>query len=211
MVSSVDGRATVGGHTRKLGTTADKHLLLELRAIADAVLIGTGTIREEGYARLVGKEERRERRARLGLEEDPPAVLISRSFDIPWEAGLFSSPEQLVLIFTDQPDPQVPSVNADIEVIQLSECTPRLVLEYLYKNRDIKLLLCEGGPRLAGALIRDGLVDELFVTLSPTLVGRELERTMIDGDIFSEPQELTLEWVLEAEGELFLRYRLTTQ
>ena len=59
MVSTIDGRAQLGGSTGKLGEDADLEMLLELRAIADAVLIGSGTLRVEGYARLIGSEERR--------------------------------------------------------------------------------------------------------------------------------------------------------
>ena len=67
MVATVDGRATIGGRTRALGSDADTLLLTELRALADAVLIGTGTLRAEGYGRLVGDPERVARRDR------PPA------------------------------------------------------------------------------------------------------------------------------------------
>ena len=64
------------------------------------MLIGVGTLRAEGYAQLVRSPERRARRVAAGMTEDPPAVLISRRFDIPWEAGLFAAPEQPVLIYT---------------------------------------------------------------------------------------------------------------
>ena len=100
MVATADGRAALDGRTEDLGAEADLELLLELRAIADAVLVGTGTLRAEGYARLVGSPERRARRRAAGLAEDPLAVVISRRFDIPWEAGLFQAPEQPVLVYT---------------------------------------------------------------------------------------------------------------
>src|ERR671916_762034 len=77
MISTLDGRAAVGGSTRPLGGDADLELLLELRAAADAVLVGTGTIRAEGYARLVGSGERRARRVAAGMAPDPLAVLAS--------------------------------------------------------------------------------------------------------------------------------------
>jgi riboflavin biosynthesis pyrimidine reductase len=73
-VSTLDGRAALYGSTRPLGGPADLEMLLSLRAVADAVLIGPGTIRAEGYGRLVGPQRR---------AEAPPAVLISRRFDIP--------------------------------------------------------------------------------------------------------------------------------
>jgi hypothetical protein len=53
MVASADGRATFAGRTEGLGSEADTRLLTELRALADAVLVGTGTVRAEGYGRMV--------------------------------------------------------------------------------------------------------------------------------------------------------------
>ena len=90
-VTTLDGRAALDGSTRPLGGPADLEMLLSLRAVADAVLVGPGTVRAEGYGRLVGPERR---------AEPPPAVLISRRFDIPWEAGLFAAADQPVLIYT---------------------------------------------------------------------------------------------------------------
>ena len=66
-------------------------MLLALRAAADAVLIGPGTVRAEGYGRLVSPQRR---------PSPPPAVLISRRFDIPWEAGLFAAADQPVIVYT---------------------------------------------------------------------------------------------------------------
>ena len=90
-VTTLDGRAALDGSTRPLGGPADLEMLLSLRAVADAVLIGPGTVRAEGYGRLVGPDRR---------ASPPPAVLISRRFDIPWEAGLFAAADQPVLVYT---------------------------------------------------------------------------------------------------------------
>jgi riboflavin biosynthesis pyrimidine reductase len=68
MIATVDGRAALDGRSAALGDEADLEMLLELRAIADAVLIGTGTLRAEGYDRLVRNPERRDRRVAAGLE-----------------------------------------------------------------------------------------------------------------------------------------------
>jgi riboflavin biosynthesis pyrimidine reductase len=77
-VESADGRATREGSSRELGSEADLQMLLALRTVADAVLVGPGTIRVEGYGRLCG-EERRARRQAAGQAPDPPLVIFSRS------------------------------------------------------------------------------------------------------------------------------------
>src|SRR3954464_12782115 len=122
-VSTLDGRAALDGSTRPLGGPADLEMLLSLRDAADAVLIGPGTVRAEGYARLIGTDERRAARGAAGLAEDPPAVIVSRRYDIPWEAGLFAAPEQPVLIYTGV-EGSVPDVGAPVEVVRLADPSP---------------------------------------------------------------------------------------
>src|SRR5688500_20129134 len=99
MISTLDGRAALDGRSATLGGDADLRLLLDLRTRADAVLIGTGTLRAEGYARLVRSPERRQRRGAAGLAEDPLAVILARRFGVPWAAGLFQAPEQPALVY----------------------------------------------------------------------------------------------------------------
>jgi riboflavin biosynthesis pyrimidine reductase len=70
----------------------------------------------------------------------------------------------------------------------------------------VRALLCEGGPTLHGALQAAGLVDELFLTIAPKLVGGDAPR-IIEGDVLPETADLGLAWLLEHEGELFARYR----
>jgi riboflavin biosynthesis pyrimidine reductase len=73
------------------------------------------------------------------------------------------------------------------------------------REEGIRALLCEGGPTLHGALQIEGLVDELFLTIAPKLVGGEGAR-ILEG-VLPETAELELAWLLEQDGELFARYR----
>jgi riboflavin biosynthesis pyrimidine reductase len=207
MIATADGRAARDGRTETLGAEADLELLLELRTIADAVLVGTGTLRAEGYARLAGSPERRARRRAAGLAEDPLAVVLSRGFDIPWEAGLFQALEQPVLVYAGPDAGEPPPTPAPVEVVRLEEPTPRAALADL-RARGIRALLCEGGPTLTRALVADGLADELFLTIAPLLTGDPSEPTILAGAKLPEAAELELVWTLRAGAELFLRYRL---
>jgi riboflavin biosynthesis pyrimidine reductase len=206
MIETLDGHAAIDGRSAGLGDAADLEMLLELRALADAVLIGTGTVRAEGYAQLVRSPERRARRVAAGLPEDPPAVLISRRFDIPWEAGLFAAAEQPVLVYTGV-DGSPPDVAAPVEVIHLDDPSPAAVLADL-RARDVRALLCEGGPTLFGSLLADGLCDELFLTLFPLLSGDVAEPGITAGDRFPTPIAAELLWVRQAGSELLLRYAI---
>jgi len=206
MVSTIDGRAQVSGRTRDLGDEADLEMLLELRSIADAVLIGTGTLRAEGYARLVGSEERRARRVAAGLAPDPTAVLLSRGLDLPWDAGLFADAEQPVLVYTGS-EAEVPETVAPVEVVHLPDPSPAAALADL-RARGVAALLTEGGPTLNSALLGAGLVDELFLTIAPLITGEGDAIRIVEGDGIDPALRARPVWVLRARGELFLRYAL---
>jgi riboflavin biosynthesis pyrimidine reductase len=208
-VASADGRASRGGNTRGLGSDADLQMLLGLRTVADAVLVGPGTIRVEGYGRLVGSAERRARRVAAGQAADPPCVLFSRSFDIPWDAGLFATAEQPVIIYTGAGEAAPSSCLAPVEVVRLDDYSPAAALADL-RARGVRALLSEGGPTLFRGLLDAGVVDELFLTLAPQLVAGD-EEQVIPGPPLDPAVELDLQWVLQAEGELFLRYRLASR
>jgi riboflavin-specific deaminase-like protein len=204
MVSTMDGRATLDGRSAGLGDEADLAVLLELRTLADAVLIGSGTLRAEGYDRLVRDPERRARRRAAGQAEDPTAVIVSRGLDVPWDAGLFAAPEQPVLVYTGMAG-DVPAVAARVEIVRLEEATLPHALADL-RARGVRALLCEGGPTLNRALLAAGLVDELFVTVAPLAVAGDTEPAIVSGPPLEAPAELELRWVLRHGDQLMLRY-----
>jgi riboflavin-specific deaminase-like protein len=202
MIATVDGRAAIDGRSAGLGDEADLEHLLELRAISDAVLIGTGTLRAEGYDRLVRSDERRARRRAAGLSEDPLAVVYSRRFDIPWDAGLWQAPEQPVLVYTEVEAAEAPAVPAPVEIVRVRGLTEMLAD---LRARGIRALLSEGGPTMHGALHAAGVVDELFLTVAPLITGDD-EPAIVAGGRLPEPVELELLWVERAGSEIFLRY-----
>jgi riboflavin biosynthesis pyrimidine reductase len=67
-------------------------------------------------------------------------------------------------------------------------------------------VLCEGGPRLNRALLADGLLDELFLTLSPLVTGDDSQPAIVAGGVLPAPARLALRSVATADGELYLRY-----
>ena len=205
MISTVDGRAARDGRSATIGGDADLQLLLDLRERADAVLSGTGTLRAEGYARLVRREERRQRRVAAGLAEDPLAVILSRRFDVPWEAGLFQAPEQPVLVYTSAGADEPPDVPAPVEVarLEIPDVVPMLAD---LRARGVRALLSEGGPTLHGALHAAGVVDELFLTISPIVTGDADEPNIVEGGRLPEACDLELVSVRREGSELFLRY-----
>ena len=73
---------------------------------------------------------------------------------------------------------RAPDVAAPVEVVRLDECTPAAALADL-RARGVRALLSEGGPTLFNGFVAAGLVDELFLTLSPLLTGDESETAIL--------------------------------
>ena len=207
-VASADGKATFEGRSGKLGGDADSALFHRLRTQADAVLVGSGTLRAERYGRIVRDPELRAAREAEGLAPDPLACVVSRSLSLPVDIPLFQDPEQRTIVITSS-DERLEGVGPGVSVERLraEELTLTSALQLLHDRHAVRSVLCEGGPRLFGALLGEELVDELFLSLAPRIAGGGESPTIIEGMPLAELLELELVWVLEAEGELFIRYR----
>ncbi|HWB69716.1 MAG TPA: dihydrofolate reductase family protein [Solirubrobacterales bacterium] len=203
--ATVDGRASIGGVSGPIGSGADTEMLARLRTRFDAIMIGAGTMRAERYGRAVRDPAKRTERERLGLRADPLVVIVSGRLDLPWDAPLFSAGEGRVLLFTAS-ETEPPETATPVEVVRHAGFVELgAALRHLREEQGIRALICEGGPGLHAELEGGGMVDELFLTIAPKLVGGEAPR-ILEGPL-PEIAELELAWLLEEEGELFARYR----
>jgi riboflavin-specific deaminase-like protein len=203
--TTLDGRATIGGVSGPIGSDTDTAMLAGLRTRFDAVMIGAGTMRAERYGRLVSKPETRERRERVGLPHDPLMVLISGRLDLPWDAPLFTEGGRVLIFTASETEP--PETAASVRIVRHEERVDLAeAMRYLRRERGVRALLCEGGPRLHGQLEAAGLVDELFLTLAPKLRGDGGAPSLVEGEL-PAVVGLELAWLLEEDGELFARYR----
>ncbi|MGB2850132.1 MAG: dihydrofolate reductase family protein [Solirubrobacterales bacterium] len=201
---TVDGHATISGRSGEIGTGTDTAMLMALRASAEAVMVGAGTLRAESYGRLLPNSETRARRERRGLPPDPLAVVVSNRMELPWDAGLFTSGAGQVLVFTASEEDH-PETATPMEVIRHQGGVDLVAaVKHLRTERGIRALLCEGGPHLHGDLLDAGVVDELFVTLGAKLAGGSGPR-MAEG-LDSGPLDVELRWLLQDGNELFARY-----
>lgn len=209
-ISSADGRASFKGRSGPLGDEADRAVFHELREHADAVLAGTGTLATEHYGRILGRPERRQRRIQRGLPAEPLACIITRRGQVPRDLPLLDCAEARVVLFTAGSPPDTRGWAADVTVHQVSDEDTLLAssLHILRREHGVRVLLCEGGPTLFGALLADSLVDELFLTVAPKLVGGGHELPMALGAEPGEMKGLAIRWLLERDGSLFLRYAL---
>lgn len=204
---TLDGKAAIDGRSGGIGSEADTAMLVGLRTRADAVMIGSGTMRAERYGRVVGDPVKRKLRESNGLAADPLMVILSGRLDLPWDAPLFTEGAGEVLIFTAS-DAEPPETVTPVELIrQEGGIDLTTAMGQLRAERGIRSLLCEGGPTLHAELVTAGLVDELFLTRAPKLAGGEGPELFEGLDAGERDMELL--WLLtNGEGELYARYRL---
>ena len=203
---TLDGHATISGRSGAIGSDADTTMLVGLRTLVDAVMIGAGTMRAERYGPPVSDPTKRDLRERRGLAAQPLMVIVSGSLDVPWDAPLFTAGDGKVLICTSS-DAEPPPTATEVELLrQPGGCDLGQLLRGLRNERGIRALLCEGGPRIHGELVEGGLADELFVTLAPKVSGG-VGPGLIAG-LGEQERALELGWLLaeESTGELFARY-----
>jgi riboflavin biosynthesis pyrimidine reductase len=212
-IASVDGRAALSGRSGPLTDPGDRALFHHLRERVDAVLAGTGTLASEPYGPIIPAAARRERRRARGLPEQPLFCTITRSGRLPDGIAMLDSPQARMVIFTAAPL-TLGARRASVEVIEVKPpalLTPGYALAVLRQRHGVRTLLCEGGPTLFGALVRAGLVDELFLTIAPLLAGGGSEPAISAGPAAAQPLGARLRWLLEREGTLYARYALAAR
>jgi len=201
---TVDGRATIDGRSGAIGSDTDTAMLVALRLHPDAVMIGAGTLRAEGYGRVVADPAKRRLREDRGLPGDPLMVLVSGRLDLPWDAPLFTDGGGSVVIFTAS-DREPPATATPVEVVRHDNRVDLVdAMRLLRTEHGVRSLLSEGGPTLHSELLAAGLVDELFITRSPRIAGGAGPGLFAGLEVHTH--ELDLAWLLESDGELFARY-----
>ncbi len=106
VVESVDGATAVSGESRGLSGPADREVFHALRGIADAIMVGAGTVRSDNYGPMRPRPGVREARTARGQSPVAPIVVISRSLDLDWASALFTEAEvpTVVAVPTDAPE-----------------------------------------------------------------------------------------------------------
>ena len=229
-VVAFDTAGRTGGREVSGGFAPDRFLMGLLRATADAVLVGAGTVRSgsghvwsPGHVHPSTASEYADWRTRLGLgAAQPTTVMVTASGRIDADHPGLHRPDVPVLIATTAAGAarlggaRLPS---NVEVVAARQGTGAelepLALRSLLADHGFRLVVCEGGPTLFGDLVGAGLIDELFLTVAPQLAGRSADRprlALVEGlayEVGAAPWA-TLSSVLRAGSHLFLRYALAS-
>lgn len=203
-IASADGATAVDGRSTALGDDDDRAVFKAIRTVPDVILVGARTVTAEDYRPVSLDAERRARRLELGKAEVPTLVIVSGRLSIDPEARVFSDPEHrpLVVTGTDASPAKLALLGDAADVAFLGELTPRAILGHLAAAG---VVLLEGGPTLNSGFAGERLVDEVNLTISPTLHAGGSQR-ILDGPPIDPPVEMTLDRVLRGERNLFARY-----
>lgn len=181
-IASIDGGATVAGRSGGLGGPGDRALFHLLRALADVILVGAGTVRVESYGGARLSVAQRQHRQARGQSEVPPIAIVTKSGDLNRDLPIFIRTEvpPLVLTCTASAAATRSQLHGVAEVVDCSGGDPARVDETAVlaalAARGHRRVLTEGGPTLFSSLVERDLLDELCLTVAPWLVGGQARR-----------------------------------
>jgi riboflavin biosynthesis pyrimidine reductase len=230
-VSTLDGVVAIEAPGQAIGDVIggynqqDSMVMGLLRAVADAVIVGAGTLRGSpnhlwtpGHVFPPGADAYRELRTRLGLPPAPTTVIVTATGNIDVDLPIFRSDEIPVLIVTTAEGAR------HIGSMQLPQpvrvttggagkaLTARGILDAIIAaNHPGRLMLIEGGPHLMGEFLAERRLNELFLTLAPQVAGRgpsEARMGIVEGKTLVPefPSWATLVSAKRGGSHLFLRY-----
>lgn len=204
-VSSIDGAATHDGLSGALSTPGDERYFELLRRVCDVVLVGAGTVRAEGYGPMRVSAASARWRTERGMPEHPVFAIVSGSLDLDPRSRVFTeAPVRPTVITTARAThPDRFADVADVLIAGSGESiAPGVAVAGLH-DRGLASILCEGGPSLFAAMLAADVVDELCLTVSPSLEAGAAPR-ITSGP--AAPHGMRLTQVHKSGDTLLLRY-----
>jgi 2,5-diamino-6-(ribosylamino)-4(3H)-pyrimidinone 5'-phosphate reductase len=212
-VSTLDGRAALGGKSSPIGSAGDRLIMRNIRSAFDAVLVGAGTLRAENLDLAVPQDLAQQRRDK-GLREQPIPIILAGLSPLPKGRKLY---EHRGLIILGPKSVQEQHFPAEAAFRALPEWKGgrvdiKGVLRILEEEFGVGCLLVEGGPSVNRSFLSAGYVDELFLTVAPKISGGGDAPNIVSGAetlpdmVIDEARLVSVH--AAAGGELYLRYRL---
>lgn len=209
MVASADGGTAVDGLSGQLGGPADMMMFGALRAVADVIVVGAATARQEQYRPPNLSDEVVEERRSRDQSPHPRLAVVTRSLSLDPELPLFDDPSNRPIILTAESasperraavEPLADVINAGDDGVNLGEGLRQL------RRLGFNNALSEGGPSINGQLVADGLVDEWNLSLSPALLGGDSRRAAFGPVPAGPPRSMKLARVWTDDDLLFCRW-----
>lgn len=207
----------------------DRMVMGLLRAAADAVIVGAGTVRAArnhvwtpDYIFPELSNEYTALRTEMGKRKPPLNVIVTASGRLNFDRRVFQSGEVPVLIVTtpegrDEIFKRQPPQSVQVAAIDaVSTLTSQVILDAVSEFGKGEMILVEGGPQLIGNFFAEQRLDELFLTLAPQIAGRDdsVERPgLVAGNVFAPENPLwsRLMGIKQSGSHLFLRYAFESE
>ncbi len=192
----------------------DKRRLVEIRARADAILVGKGTIEKDDMPMGLPAEDLRAQRVARGQAAYPMRVILTNSGRIKTTLRVFQRDFSPIAIYstTRMPQPLRDELapRAALHLTDGDAVDLRAMLAHLRSHYGVKKLVCEGGAEVFRSFLALDLVDEIHVTLCPAIFGGEKAPTLtgLPGDFLPKTIACRLMKMETAGDECFLRYRV---
>ncbi|CAJ1583640.1 pyrimidine reductase family protein [[Mycobacterium] wendilense] len=210
-IASIDGGASTDGKSGALGGPGDRALFALMRELADVVVVGAGTVRVENYGGAKMSAGARQARQARGQAEIPQIAIVTRSGDLDRDMRVFTDTEVAPLVLTAAVTYEATHARLGdaAEVIACSAEDAAAVdistLLTFLAGRGLRRVLTEGGPRLHDSFIDAGLLDELCLSLAPTLLGGQAPRIAAGPGSAHTPMRRT-HLLADDAGYLYARY-----
>ncbi|KQS10050.1 hypothetical protein ASG04_05575 [Curtobacterium sp. Leaf183] len=173
-VATADGAASTGGVSGSLGGDDDLRVFELLRRFADVVLVAAGTVRDEGYGPMRLRESDVAWRRAHGKPDHPVFAIVTGSLSLDPASNVFTDApvRPIVLTSASAPADRRAALSAVAEVVSCGQDSVDVALvRAALVSRGLTAIHCEGGPSFLGALVAGDQVDELCLTIDPSLEG----------------------------------------
>lgn len=216
--ASIDGAITDSeGLSAGVSSPDDKRVFALLRATCDAVLVGAGTARAEGYGPVKIRESMQPLRRKLGMTNPPRLVIITNSADLDPTSPAFVDADpaaRSIVVSSASANPgQIAALQEVAEIVLVGESGVDLAaVRDRLSDLGLFRLLCEGGPSLFGDMLTAGVVDDLCLTTSPLIAGQSPEnRTTLTGhNALPVHHSARLASLIQANDSLLARWRISS-
>ena len=230
-VTSLDGVVTLGDDTSGGGEISgffepDRFVMGLLRAMADAIVVGAGTVRATpthvwtpGRVNPASAGAYAAWRSALGIDQaQPTTVVVTGSGNLDLRHPALTDPDVPIVLVTTAAGAAVlhaqrPAAHLRLLATGTGPTVTSDALIDVLRSLGVRLALCEGGPHLLGALVAANRLDELFLTEAPQLFGRDERSARLSfvagfAAAAGDGHWAELRSVRRAADHLFLRYRL---
>ena len=207
MAMTADGKiASTNRKVTTFGSRSDHQRLLELRAEADAILTGAGTLNAQPNITLGPAPKQ---------ESAPVRVIVSGSGQVNAQHNMFRTPGAPVIVLTSERIlarrlKELKQAADAVYVCGANNVDFEAAFEFLREHHGVKRVLCEGGGCLNDSLLRAGVVDEVNLTICPLILGGQDAPTIADGIGFGQlddAAQFKLHTRKQVADEIFLTYR----